>query len=370
MSTIVTRAGKGVPLTATDHDNNVNNLNTDKVESLSDLGITATATELNYVDGVTSDIQTQIDGKQATIADDGLSGDKIDGGTISNFTSTGIDDNATSTAITINASENVGIGTSSPDGSLHVHTSTAGAVTAATDGDDLVVENSTHCGISILSNSTTNCSLLFGDVDDNNAGRIIYNNNNDTLALHVNQVVNVGAPSVTLEANKDVTVNSGNLVIGTSGKGIDFSADGNAAGMTSEVLDDYEEGIFTATLASGATTTPTTTGYYTKIGRRVNVLLSNDFGSVTVNGTALTISGLPFAAPASNTKARAAGAMGGTARVQHQAASESFWEIAEATSTLSAKYMLANAGGSTALLTEASGTYTPSYQVNISYIVD
>ena len=110
MSTIVTRSGKGVPLTATDHYNNVNNLNTDKVESLSDLGITATATELNYVDGVTSDIQTQIDGKQATIADDGLSGDKIDGGTISNFTSTGIDDNATSTAITIDASKNVGIG--------------------------------------------------------------------------------------------------------------------------------------------------------------------------------------------------------------------------------------------------------------------
>ena len=35
---------------------------------------------------------------------------KIDGGTITNFTSTGIDDNATSTAITIDASENVGIG--------------------------------------------------------------------------------------------------------------------------------------------------------------------------------------------------------------------------------------------------------------------
>ena len=30
-------------------------------------GITATATELNYVDGVTSAIQTQLDGKQATL---------------------------------------------------------------------------------------------------------------------------------------------------------------------------------------------------------------------------------------------------------------------------------------------------------------
>ena len=36
-----------------------------KVDSLSDLGITATSTELNYVDGVTSAIQTQLDGKAA-----------------------------------------------------------------------------------------------------------------------------------------------------------------------------------------------------------------------------------------------------------------------------------------------------------------
>ena len=32
---------------------------------LSDLGVTATSTELNYVDGVTSDIQTQLDAKMA-----------------------------------------------------------------------------------------------------------------------------------------------------------------------------------------------------------------------------------------------------------------------------------------------------------------
>ena len=37
----------------------------------------------------------------ADYADNALSGNAIDGGTISNFTSTGIDDNATSTALTI-----------------------------------------------------------------------------------------------------------------------------------------------------------------------------------------------------------------------------------------------------------------------------
>jgi len=47
----------------------------------------------------------------------GASGDTVtiaSGATITDFTSTGIDDNATSTAITIDSSENVGIGTTSP----------------------------------------------------------------------------------------------------------------------------------------------------------------------------------------------------------------------------------------------------------------
>jgi|LWDU01.1.fsa_nt_gi hypothetical protein len=38
MATIVTRAGKGVPLTATDNDNNLNNLNDKKVEQTSATG--------------------------------------------------------------------------------------------------------------------------------------------------------------------------------------------------------------------------------------------------------------------------------------------------------------------------------------------
>ena len=36
------------------------------VSSLADLSITATATELNYVDGVTSSVQTQLDAKAST----------------------------------------------------------------------------------------------------------------------------------------------------------------------------------------------------------------------------------------------------------------------------------------------------------------
>ena len=56
-------------------------------------------------------------------ADVAITGGSITGVTLNatGFTSTGIDDNATSTAITIDASENVGIGTNSPDSSVKLH---------------------------------------------------------------------------------------------------------------------------------------------------------------------------------------------------------------------------------------------------------
>lgn len=49
-----------------------------KVESLSDLSITASSTEINFTDGVTSNIQTQLDDKQATITGAATSIDDTD----------------------------------------------------------------------------------------------------------------------------------------------------------------------------------------------------------------------------------------------------------------------------------------------------
>lgn len=72
----------------------------------------------------------------------------------------------------------------------------------------------------------------------------------------------------------DQTIIDGNLVIGTAGKGIDFSANSHATGMTSELLDDYEEGDWIVDLTCQTSGTITlvannNTGTYTKIGNRV-----------------------------------------------------------------------------------------------------
>ena len=66
-----------------------------------------------------------------------------------------------------------------------------------------------------------------------------------------------GLVSPTFSGN--VTLSTGNLIIGTSGKGIDFSA--TAGTGTSELLADYEEGTFAAVISDG--TTDATMGFDT-----------------------------------------------------------------------------------------------------------
>ena len=85
---------------------------------------------------------------------------------------------------------------------------------------------------------------------------------------------------------------SGNIILSTAGAGIDFSADSNAAGMTSELLDDYEEGTWTPSLGGTATYT-SQVGTYTKIGNLVFCTCQLIVNSIGTGATAL-ISGLPF----------------------------------------------------------------------------
>jgi hypothetical protein len=83
----------------------------------------------------------------------------------------------------------------------------------------------------------------------------------------------------------------GNLIV-ASGHGIDFSA--TAGTGTSELFDDYEEGFWTPTDASGAGLTLSAFGNYTKIGRTVFWQAFVLYPS-TVDASNAAIGGLPFA---------------------------------------------------------------------------
>lgn len=86
---------------------------------------------------------------------------------------------------------------------------------------------------------------------------------------------------------------TGNVVISTSGKGIDFSATPGTG--TSELLADYEEGTWTPIDSSGAgLTLASAAGAYTKIGRVVYYQALIKYPT-TVSGLDSLIGGFPFA---------------------------------------------------------------------------
>ena len=93
-----------------------------------------------------------------------------------------------------------------------------------------------------------------------------------------------------------LTLTTGNLIV-ANGQGVDFSATPGTG--TSELLNDYEEGTFTATLTASTTapTTPVTvTAYYTVVGRLVTVQVG--FFNVDTTGAvgSVEITGMPFTA--------------------------------------------------------------------------
>ena len=119
-----------------------------------------------------------------------------------------------------------------------------------------------------------------------------------TLGFDVNVADSV---RLRIPSSGDVQVLTGNLVIGTSGKGIDFSATTDGSGTTtSELLDDYEEGTWTPDLRFGGSNTGVSyswrNGHYTKIGRQVTVRAAfglTSRGTFTATDRA-AIYGLPY----------------------------------------------------------------------------
>ena len=149
------------------------------------------------------------------------------------FTSKGIDDNADANAVTIDSSERLHVGTESLTSKLNV----------VGDGN------------------TTGVSIKSGGNGSVHPFQVTWSAGSEGAMLKVDD-------------NGNTHVGIGNLVIGTSGKGIDFSAVTHATGKTSELLDAYEEGTWTPTYrtSDGSSITVTTYnrqhGRYTRIGRK------------------------------------------------------------------------------------------------------
>jgi hypothetical protein len=165
----------------------------------------------------------------------------------------------------------------------------------------------------------------------------------------------------------DVNLSTGNLVIGTSGKGIDFSATSGAG--TSELFDDYEEGTWTGAMVAGTSGTITMnaglqTGSYTKVGRLVTVTGLFYVDTVSSPVGVLTLTGLPYATPASN---------------YSRTASAVFANNLQATATSFIMGSLTSSSGSITLSKLVAGVSTAmagdvkadsSFHINMSYVVE
>jgi len=117
---------------------------------------------------------------------------------------------------------------------------------------------------------------------------------NDILNVRHNQ-----ATRLSIGSTGNVSVSTGNVVMATSGKGIDFSATTSGSGtMTSELLNDYEEGTWVPTIVgntiAGVGVYVNQVGTYTKIGNQVTVWVNIEWSAHTGTGTQMYIGGLPF----------------------------------------------------------------------------
>jgi len=132
------------------------------------------------------------------------------------------------------------------------------------------------------------------------SGGILHFRSAELIKFEVNSD-NSTAEALSIGADKNVTITDGDLVIGTAGHGIDFSATTNGTGSAqNELLDDYEEGTWVPVYQSAAGSI-TVGGYasqvgrYVKIGRLVYIEGLLKTSSITNNSSGTyDIGGLPF----------------------------------------------------------------------------
>jgi hypothetical protein len=149
-------------------------------------------------------------------------------------------------------------------------------------------------GVLPVANGGTNASTASITSFNNITG---YTASGATGTTSTNLVFSTSPSITTPTLAGDTNLSTGNITQGTAAKGINFTANTPASGMTSQLLNWYEEGTWTPAIAgqaSGSATLSTAFGVYTRIGRQVVVKARLNFSASTLVGGSIFISGLPF----------------------------------------------------------------------------
>ena len=178
-----------------------------------------------------------------------------------------VESNGNANMLTVNGgSDLVGIG-ADPDlgGGLHVKLSDSGAGVSSTY-DTVVIEESGHSGIQILSGTSSTGLLGFNDSGASLRAYIAYAHSSDNM-----EFATASSERMRINSNGVTSFNNGiALGVGT-------------ANTASNVLDDYEFGDFTPSwtaVGSGSiTATPTNFGKYVKFPRPILERLAEEIHS-------------------------------------------------------------------------------------------
>ena len=138
-------------------------------------------------------------------------------------------------ADTLNVVGNAGVGIARTDGTLHVHTASAGSVTASVHYDDLVVESGGNTGISILAPEDYTSGIAFGSNNDNDIGYIYAQQSGTAGSRFMAFGVNA-AERLRVEADGDVriggVISNESSTINAGLVSISGAADGEFAALT------------------------------------------------------------------------------------------------------------------------------------------
>ena len=212
MATIITRAGKGTPLTNTEVDDNFTNLNTDKAELsgatfTGNVGIGASPDSKLHVSSTdsVSITQTHTDGNTVSFKQSGTGGDvEWRNGNGEALILTG-----SQTRMRIDSSGNVGIGTTSPAYPLEVSK----------------VGNSGTGSIGLVPDSDNGHTIRYGGTGTNN-NVLRFVGTGDAERMRIDSAGNVGIGTTSPDQKLDI--NNGSLRLETTGSQYVFASDTGA----------------------------------------------------------------------------------------------------------------------------------------------
>jgi hypothetical protein len=186
-------------------------------------------------------------------------------------------------AIAVDASQNVGVGTTSPVAPMHV-------LGASQTGASIANSNP---GILRIAGAATN-ALFVGSISDGAFGMYLQTNNTSPYPL----VLQPAGGSVGIKVLSPAT---NTLDVSTAGWGVKLPSTPGASGAgTENILDCYEEGTWTPVDRSGASLSFTAVaGTYTRVGRTVIAQCTLTYPS-TANASDASFS-LPIAMTTANT---------------------------------------------------------------------